>query len=122
MVNNYEKPIVLENEELAEGVYAASGAVSGGGTTTTPTVPENPSPQAPVCDSIYIKGSYRQPDHSDWLNGTNLNGRGCEGCPACWSNGVCHVASYPAEEDCRPSWEKFGYGPNERWDDCPLPQ
>lgn len=30
-MKNYEKPIVLTNEDLAEGVYAASGAVSGGG-------------------------------------------------------------------------------------------
>jgi len=27
-MNNYEKPVVMVNEELAEGVYAASGAVS----------------------------------------------------------------------------------------------
>lgn len=30
-MKNYEKPVILVNEELAEGVYAASGAVSGGG-------------------------------------------------------------------------------------------
>ena len=29
-MKTYEKPVVLANEELAEGVYAASGAVSGG--------------------------------------------------------------------------------------------
>lgn len=28
-MKNYEKPIVLVNEELAEGVYAASGAAAG---------------------------------------------------------------------------------------------
>ncbi|MCH5187058.1 MAG: hypothetical protein J1F63_01545 [Oscillospiraceae bacterium] len=27
---NYEKPLVFENEELAEGVYAASGSTGGG--------------------------------------------------------------------------------------------
>lgn len=27
-MSNYEKPVVMVNEELAEGVYAASGAVS----------------------------------------------------------------------------------------------
>ena len=104
-MEQYKKPLVLMNEELAEGVYAASGAVVGG-------EPEN---QSPVCDSIYIKGSYRQPDFSDWENGTNINGRGCEGCPACWSDGTCHVASYPAEEDCRPSWEKEGKSPYAKW-------
>ena len=30
-MKNYVKPIVLANEELAEGVYAASGAATGGG-------------------------------------------------------------------------------------------
>ena len=30
----YQKPVVLLNEELAEGVYAASGAVDAGGSTT----------------------------------------------------------------------------------------
>ncbi len=30
-MKNYEKPVILANEELAEGVYAASGAVDGGG-------------------------------------------------------------------------------------------
>lgn len=29
-MKNYEKPVILANEELAEGVYAASGAVSEG--------------------------------------------------------------------------------------------
>lgn len=35
-MKNYEKPVVLVNEELAEGVYAASGAVA----TTTETSSE----------------------------------------------------------------------------------
>lgn len=30
-MKNYEKPVILANEELAEGVYAASGTVDGGG-------------------------------------------------------------------------------------------
>lgn len=30
-MKTYERPIVLANEELAEGVYAASGAVAGSG-------------------------------------------------------------------------------------------
>lgn len=30
-MKNYEKPMVLVNEELAEGVYAASGCFTGGG-------------------------------------------------------------------------------------------
>ena len=30
-MNNYKKPVVLMNEEMAEGVYAASGDVANGG-------------------------------------------------------------------------------------------
>ena len=30
-MKNYEKPMILVNEELAEGVYAASGVLSGAG-------------------------------------------------------------------------------------------
>lgn len=30
-MKNYVKPVVLDNEEVFEGVYAASGAVTGGG-------------------------------------------------------------------------------------------
>lgn len=33
-MKNYEKPVVLETEELAEGVYAASGGVAGASTST----------------------------------------------------------------------------------------
>lgn len=112
-MNKYEKPSVLMNEELAEGVYAASGDVDNG-TTTTPSTPEE-NTKTRTCDSIYLQGNYRQPDFSDWANGTNLNGRGCEGCPACWSDGKCHVEAYIPEEDCRPSWEKEGKGPNDLW-------
>lgn len=30
-MNNYDKPMILANEELAEGVYAASGTIGPGG-------------------------------------------------------------------------------------------
>lgn len=109
----YNKPVVLLNEELSEGVYAASGADDN--TTQMPDTPDTEPKLEQVCDSIYMKGNYVQPDFSDWANGTNINGRGCEGCPACWSDGSCHVASYPAEEDCRPSWEVQGKSPNALW-------
>ena len=111
-MEQYKKPVVLMNEELAEGVYAASGTVS---PEATQTPEPTPTPDKPVCDSIWMKGNYVQPDFSDWANGTNINGRGCEGCPACWSDGKCHVESYPPEEDCRPSWEVQGKGPYDKW-------
>lgn len=34
-MKNYEKPIVLSNEDIAEGVYAASGAVDSSGAGAT---------------------------------------------------------------------------------------
>lgn len=101
----YEKPIVVLIDEMAEGIYAASGSTGGG----------NGSTENKVCDSIYIKGQFTKSDYSDWQNGTNINGRGCEGCPANWSDGRCHVESYAASEDCRPSWEKQGKLPNDKW-------
>lgn len=97
----YEKPIVVLADDIAEGIYAASGDI-------------NPATHA-GCDSIYLKGVWHKSDYSDWQNGTNLNGRGCEGCPANWSDGVCHAASYGASEDCRPSWEKQGKLPTDKW-------
>ena len=33
-MKSYVKPVILANDELAEGVYAASGAVDGGGEST----------------------------------------------------------------------------------------
>lgn len=37
-MKNYERPVVLANEDLAEGVYAASGAVSGSGSVGVSSV------------------------------------------------------------------------------------
>ena len=108
-MKNYEKPMIL-NMGTYEGVYAASGDVADNGGEDN---------NQPVCDSIYIRGNFRQPDYSDWQYGTNLNGRGCEGCPANWSDGKCHVASYPPAEDCRPSWEVQGQQPDWRWNEHP---
>lgn len=101
----YEKPIVLANDDLAEGIYLASGGSAGGGQ----------APETASCDSIYMNGIWHGSDFSDWQNGTNINGRGCEGCPANWGDGICHVANYDPSEDCRPSWEKNGKGPDEKW-------
>lgn len=37
-MKNYEKPIILANNELSEGVFAASGAVAGGNGTLSVSV------------------------------------------------------------------------------------
>ena len=44
-MNNYEKPIVVETEELAEGIYAASGGTGGGGDCYTVTARIHQTPE-----------------------------------------------------------------------------
>lgn len=107
-MKEYVKPVVLENEELAEGVYAASGGTI-----------------ARKCDSIYMNGVWQAPDYSDW-NGRTRGYRqqfGCLGCPANTDNGcgllthyedADHADSYDVDNGNRkPSWEKKGYAPEE---------
>lgn len=99
-MKSYEKPLVLENEELSEGIYAASGDVTTSG-----------------CKSIYMKGVFhrntRWENVTDWSNDSDLKHkereRGCEGCPYNW--GYCAVNNTNAQpgQDARPSWEQKGY-------------
>lgn len=109
-MKNYEKPIVMANNELSEGVYAASGATDNG----------------PKCDSIYMKGVWQKSDYSQWATGEQRGYKkqfGCLGCPANRHNG-CGLQSdyvdsnfsksYDADSGNRkPSWEKKGYGPDD---------
>lgn len=48
MTNTYKKPLVLANEELAEGVYAASGSVAGDCWTLSYTEPQKWNGQAHI--------------------------------------------------------------------------
>lgn len=102
-MTSYEKPIVLENEDLAEGIYAASGAVDDGYSEVTGSEPEpsesssesndtdpgettntNTTQNDLKCDSQYMQGVWQAPDYSPW----GPEGRGykqqfaCLGCPA----------------------------------------
>lgn len=96
---NYEKPVVMVNDDLAEGVYAASGA----------------TPKR-ACNSIYMKGVYVQPTYNPMRDGYK-KGRGCEGCPA-WDGKSCRFVSAPEQmnfdDDFRPTWEKEGHLPDEK--------
>lgn len=106
-MKNYEKPIVLANSELSEGVYAASGTQAGG----------TSSSGAPQCNSSYINGVWRGPD---WSNTTsNIDRYGCLGCPAYRPNG-CGLQldyvdsgfadSYDVDDGNRkPEWENKGF-------------
>lgn len=107
-MKNYEKPIVLANNELSEGVFAASGTAS-----------------AIKCDSAVMNGVWQAPDYSTW----GPDGRGyqqqfgCLGCPSNTGSGcglLTHYVdsgnaeSYEVDNGNRkPSWEKKGYDPDD---------
>lgn len=110
-MKQYQKPVVLVNEELAEGVYTASGVAN--------------NDNGPKCDSKYMKGEWQAPDYSPW----GPEGRGykqqfaCLGCPANTGNGCGlkthyvdsnYASSYEVDNGNRmPSWERKGYGPDD---------
>ena len=116
-MKNYEKPVVVVNEETAEGVYAASGAVGSAGVEA--------ADGALKCDSIYMQGVWQAPDYSDWQGSTRGYKQqfGCLGCPANTYNGcglLTHyvesgnATSYEVDNGNRkPSWEKKGYKPDD---------
>ena len=58
-MKNYERPVMIRTEELAEGVYLASGGIK--------------------CDSVYMNGVWQAPDYSDW-NGTTRGYKQQFGC------------------------------------------
>lgn len=114
-MKQYQKPIVLVNEELAEGVYTASGSVNN---TTS-------DDNGPKCDSKYMKGTWQAPDYSDWAGSTRGYKQqfACLGCPANTAGGCGlqthyvesgNASSYDVDDGNRmPSWEKKGYGPDD---------
>ncbi len=100
-MQTYEKPLILVDADLAEGVYAASGTtVSGTG-----------------CGSKWMNGVYHPMIRHDGEpdDGHTKMERGCEGCPASWNHG-CHVSQCNYSGDFRPSWESDGYTPDAKWD------
>lgn len=133
-MKSYEKPVILANEELAEGVYAASGAVDEGFNepagsesveSSSETTDNNVTDNGPKCDSKYMNGEWQAPDYSDWAGGTRGYKQqfACLGCPANTDNGcglLTHyvdsgnASSYDVDDGNRkPSWEKKGYGPDD---------
>ena len=114
-MEKYTKPVVLTMDELAEGVYAASGAPA----------EEANGTGGIKCDSIYMNGVWQAPDSSDWAGTTRGYKQqfACLGCPANTDNGCGlqthyvesgNAASYDVDNGKRkPTWEKKGYGPND---------
>ena len=110
-MKGYERPVVLVNDELAEGVDAASG--------------DTASTNGPKCDSVYMNGVWQAPDYSPWGETTRGYKQqfACLGCPANTDNGcglLTHyvesgnAASYDVDNGNRkPTWEKKGYGPED---------
>ena len=114
-MNRYVKPMSVEQDGLAEGVYMASGGTSS----------SNTSGNGPKCDSVYMKGVWQAPDYSPW-GGTTRGYKqqfACLGCPANTDNGCGlethyvesgNASSYDVDNGNRkPSWEKKGYGPDD---------
>ena len=109
----YEKPIVIPAEDVAEGVYMASGAADAVG---------NAGSGGPKCDSIYMKGVWQAPDYSPGEKSYKER-FGCMNCVAYRYNGCGlqldyvdsnYAGSYDVDDGNRkPGWEKKGYGPDE---------
>ena len=95
MMKHYEKPDILRVDNLAEGVYLASGGL-------------------PVCGSVYLRGVWHKPTYS----GTDmLVFRGCEGCSADDGDG-CKILKGKYDQlnpngDFRPEWERRNYKPED---------
>lgn len=89
-MNKYEKPNVIENDDLYEGVYAASGADT----------------NSSHCESKYMNGVYQK---GNYTTGSTIKDYfGCSGCAADWSRCAINDPNftYSANKgDCAPDWE-----------------
>lgn len=100
-MRKYEKPIIEVNNELAEGVYAASGDIK--------------------CDSKYMQGQFQAPIYT-WVGTEGFKAIfGCQGCRA-YRGSACglltdylnssQASSYDADAGRRmPAWEYNGCEP-----------
>lgn len=95
-MKKYEKPLVVVSNDLAEGVFAASGAA---------TEEENFECQSPEMGGNYMPGNTGDKpkgfDDKKWF--------GCKGCPA--DRGTyCALKNgekvTPGNKDFRPDWER----------------
>lgn len=99
----YEKPVIIVEKEISEGVYASSGTVY-----TT-------------CASQYMNGVYQAPtggsagggriSTGDYVTGRQL---GCQGCPAD-RNWMCKINEGTYSEPPMPTWEKKGHSIDEQF-------
>lgn len=111
MMKKYERPVIIVNSDLAEGVYAASGSTAGDATNNRPG-----------CDSKYMNGVWQNQDYSQWPT-TYKQQQGCNGCPAYRANGcglqvdqayLEGATSYNVDNGNRmPGWERDGHLPDD---------
>lgn len=66
------------------------------------------------CQSSYMKGVYHRP--KDWYqeNDTMIT-RGCEGCPAAYSNTKCRRNEKTYGDPLMPKWEALGKDPDSNY-------
>lgn len=102
---SYERPVIIVSDGYFEGVYAASGAVPGGGQ-------DDAEDGRLVCQSRYMKGVYHESKATVFGNEYRRIDRGCEGCPAA-QGGRCRLDLGPFGDPLMPFWERQHMNPND---------
>ena len=95
----YESPVFIQSDELAEGIFMASG---------------EDVPGSKTCNSVYMKGVFKKDDFSNWSSGTLMD-VGCLNCPANWGRCAVNDPYLSKPGPYMPLWEKLGHAPTERW-------
>lgn len=97
-MESYKRPEIIRMDEMAEGIFAASGSDGTGG-------------GGQKCESIYMNGVFTVGNGNSINDGYKI-GYGCDGCPAIekgkGKNSYCNIANITWEGDFRPWWEKQG--------------
>jgi hypothetical protein len=122
-MKSYEKPVVLSNEEISEGIFAASGGgVEAAAPGEAAAGGNEDYGSKPGCDSKYMGGVFQAPK---WSFTTNIDTYGCNGCVANRNDQSCVLsdpeleepskwASYRVDDGHRmPKWEAMGFAPND---------
>lgn len=103
-MSNYEKPIVVTYEELAEGIFAASGDVADGNTADNNETKKG-------CQSAYMNGIFG--GYGSWNGETYKERYGCNECPAAWGYCAVNNPDFNSSAPAMPGWEAQGHKGNE---------
>lgn len=97
-MKQYEKPMVAHVNDTGEAIYLASGDAV----------------KTASCESVYRNGQFKKP--KEWyLENDKMSDRGCEGCPAAYTNSGCNIADNNFGDPLMPKWERLGYGPDDNY-------